>query len=389
MKRVIAVTSLGFLPLVGLAVILLILSGLGCQKKAPTGRDANAPSAAGRTTETTPAAQTPGESQPGKTLVTVNGTAITEGQVQQRIQTEYGPKLKQMAAQSPEFAAQQEKMLKQGITSKLVIEQLLEEEAKTANITMTDDEVNAGMTQQLTAQHPEITLEKFREIVEAQGGDFQAIKEGAARGLKYEKLFASKWGDSIAVTPDETQKYYNEHPKEFETPEQVHASHILISTQSADPNKDPNQAKVAARQKAETLLKQLKEGGDFAALAKENSDCPSKGQGGDLGLFPRGQMVPPFEEAAFTLKPGEVSGVVETQFGYHLIKVTEHRDPNTISFESAKSDITDKLTQQKKTDFVRKYIESLKQKAKIEYAAGDMPQPNPPVIMATPDPNKP
>jgi peptidyl-prolyl cis-trans isomerase C len=372
MKRAIAATSLRFLPLAGSAVILLILSGSGCQKKTPTDQQAGGPQAAtpaeSQTPGTTPGATTT-ESQPGKTLVTVNGTAITEGQVERRIQAEYGPQLAKLAAQSPETAAQQEKMLKQSITNKLVIEQLLEEEAQ-------------------AAQQPTITLEKFKEIVEAQGGDFRAIKEQVARGLKYEKLFESKWGDSVAVTPEEAQKYYGEHPKEFETPEQIRASHILISTQASDPNQDPNQVKAAARQKAETLLKQVKEGGDFAALAKENSTCRSAAEGGDLGLFARGSMVKPFEEAAFALKPGEVSDVVETQFGYHIIKVTEHRDPNTVSFEGARNDITKRLTQQKKNEFVRKYIESLRQKAKIESAAADT-TPAPPQITVIPsDPNQ-
>jgi peptidyl-prolyl cis-trans isomerase C len=391
MKRAIAATSLRFLPLAGSAVILLILSGSGCQKKTPTDQQAGGPQAAtpaeSQTPGTTPGATTT-ESQPGKTLVTVNGTAITEGQVERRIQAEYGPQLAKLAAQSPETAAQQEKMLKQSITNKLVIEQLLEEEAQAAKITMTDEEVVAGMTRQLAAQQPTITLEKFKEIVEAQGGDFRAIKEQVARGLKYEKLFESKWGDSVAVTPEEAQKYYGEHPKEFETPEQIRASHILISTQASDPNQDPNQVKAAARQKAETLLKQVKEGGDFAALAKENSTCRSAAEGGDLGLFARGSMVKPFEEAAFALKPGEVSDVVETQFGYHIIKVTEHRDPNTVSFEGARNDITKRLTQQKKNEFVRKYIESLRQKAKIESAAADT-TPAPPQITVIPsDPNQ-
>ena len=115
-------------------------------------------------------------------------------------------------------------------------------------------------------------------------------------------------------------------------PEQVRASHILISTKPIDPNADPNQAKAQAKDKAEELLKKVKDGADFAALAKENSDCPSNAQGGDLGLFPRGQMVKPFEDAAFALKVGEISDLVETQFGYHIIKVTEHQDPNQITF---------------------------------------------------------
>jgi peptidyl-prolyl cis-trans isomerase C len=411
MKKAVAATSLYLLPLVCSAVILLVLSSSGCQKKGPTGKNVTPPPA-GKAPETRPPARTPEvntpsaskapevappapaptgtvtQAQSDKVLVTVNGTPITEGQVQRRIKAEYGPQLAKLAMQSPETAAQQEKMLMQPITQKMMVEQLLDEEAKAANITMTEEDIIAGMTQQLAAQKTPMTLDQFKSIVAAQGGDFQAIKESAARGMKYNKLFESKWTDSIAVTPEEAQKYYGEHPKEFETPEQVRASHILIATKSSDPNTDPNKVKVQAKEKAATLLKQVKDGGDFAALAKENSSCPSAAQGGDLGLFPRGQMVKPFEDVAFALKPGEVSDVVETQFGYHIIKVTEHRDPNTVSFENARSGIVSKLTQQKKNEFVRKYIDGLRAKAKIVTAAGSTPQPSQPAVVTPSDPNK-
>ncbi len=385
MKNAVAATSFRFLPLVYSLVVVLILSGSGCRKKAAAPGDTGTPpvnipdeggSPAGQT-----GAQEPNQaattSEPDKVLVTVNGMPITEGQVKRRIYAEYGPQLTKMAAQSPEFAAQQEKMLVQGITQKLVVEQLLDEQARAANITMTEEEVVAGMTKQLAAQQPGMTLEKFREIVTAQGGDFEAIKEGAARSMKYNKLFESKWADGIAVTEDDVRNYYEEHPKEFDTPEQVRASHILISTEVTDPNADPNQVKAQAREKAEKLLQEIKEGGDFAALAKEHSSCPSRAQGGDLDFFTRGSMVKPFEDAAFALQVGEVSDVVETQFGYHIVKVTDHRDPNHVTLEAASSGITDKLTKQKKTDFVRNYIESLKEKATIVFASDETPAVKP------------
>ena len=105
-------------------------------------------------------------------------------------------------------------------------------------------------------------------------------------------------------------------------PEQVKASHILVKVDAgADEAK-----KAEARKKIQEIQQKVKAGGDFEALATENSDCPSKAKGGDLGFFERGQMVKPFEEAAFALKPGEVSGIVETQFGYHIIKVQEKKD---------------------------------------------------------------
>lgn len=395
MKNAFTTTSFRFLLLVCSLVVALILSGSGCRKESPSPDETSAPPANIPDEGGSPAGPTPPQepnqadaaSEPDKVLVTVNGTPITEGQVKRRMYAAYGPQLAKFAAQSPEYAAQQEKVLIPRVTKELMVAQLLDEQARAANITVTEEEVVAEMTRQVAAKYPGMTLEKFKEIVTAQGGDFQAIKEGATRSMIYDKLFESQWADSIVVTEDDVRNYYEEHSKEFDTPEQVRASHILISTKTTDPNADPNQVKAQAREKAEKLLQEIKEGGDFAALAREHSSCESKAQGGDLDFFVRGKMVKPFENAAFALQVGEVSDVVETQFGYHIIKVTDRRDPNHITLEAARSDITNKLTGQKKTEFVGKYIESLTKKAKIVFASSETPevnQPAPPPAVPAP-----
>jgi peptidyl-prolyl cis-trans isomerase C len=112
-------------------------------------------------------------------------------------------------------------------------------------------------------------------------------------------------------------------------PEQVHARHILVKV---DPKADATQ-KAAARKKIEDIQKQLKNGEDFSELAKKASDCPSNAKGGDVGYFGRGQMVKPFEDAAFSLKPGEVSGIVETEFGLHLIKVMDKKPEKIMDYQ--------------------------------------------------------
>ena len=368
--------------LIGLSAVVLIAGSLGCQKKGPTAAEKGTPAPA----PSAPAARP----QEDKIVATVNGTNIMESQVQSRIDGEYKPILAKYAAQSPELAAQQEKMLRQAITNGLVTENLLNEEARKAKIEVTDAELTAEMTKRLAAMNPPYTLEQYQKIVEAQGGNFEATKRGHARELKYSRLFEAKFGGTIAVTEADAKKYYDENIKEFQVPEQVRASHILISTKPTDPNADPNQVKVQAKRKAEELLKMAKEGADFAALAKENSSCPSAAQGGDLGSFPRGQMVKPFEDAAFALKVGQISDLVETEFGYHIIKVTEHQDPNQIAFDKAKTNIIDQLTQEKRQEAARKYVDSLRQSAKIVFPsspAAPAPQPTPPIIVAPADAN--
>jgi peptidyl-prolyl cis-trans isomerase C len=321
-------------------------------------------------------------------MAVVNGSEITESQVKQRVDVKWKPQLDKMAAQAPELAAQQERILRGRALQELVIERLLENEAKLAGIEVTEADLVAEMTKQLAAQTPPMTVESYKAIVEAQGGDFEAMKGFLAKNMKYHKLLEAKAAGSIEVTEQDAKQYYDEHPAEFQVPEQVRASHILISTEPADPNADPNQVKAQAREKAEGLLKQVKEGADFAALAKENSACPSSAQGGDLGLFGRESMVKPFEDVAFALKIGEISDLVETQFGYHIIKVTEHQDPNTVTFDKARADIMDNMKTTKTQEAFRTYIESLQKTAKITYPSGEMPGIRPPAGMPPADGNQ-
>jgi len=114
------------------------------------------------------------------------------------------------------------------------------------------------------------------------------------------------------------------------------------------------------------LLKQARAGADFAKLAQDNSSCPSSKQGGDLGYFGKGQMVKPFEDAAFALKPGEISGVVETQFGYHIIKAVEKKAPSKVALEDVKPKIEESLKRRKVGEAVNNTLEEARKKSKIE-----------------------
>jgi peptidyl-prolyl cis-trans isomerase C len=115
------------------------------------------------------------------------------------------------------------------------------------------------------------------------------------------------------------------------------------------------------------VLKQIKAGGDFAALAKEHSQDPGSAiNGGDLGLFQRGQMVPPFDQAAFTLKPGSTSELVETQFGYHIIRVTDKKDPGTVTIEEVRPQLEQYLQNMNREREMQTFVDGLKAKGKVE-----------------------
>jgi peptidyl-prolyl cis-trans isomerase C len=114
------------------------------------------------------------------------------------------------------------------------------------------------------------------------------------------------------------------------------------------------------------VVKQLKGGGDFAKLAQQHSQDPSAAQGGDLGFFPKRQMVPEFDQAAFSLPVGQLSGIVTTQFGYHIVKVTEKKPPHTVPFEEALAQIKQYLEQDKKQKAADAFVDGLKKKSKID-----------------------
>ena len=156
---------------------------------------------------------------------------------------------------------------------------------------------------------------------------------------------------------------YEGRKDQFSEPEQVRASHILIKV---DPDASQEE-KNAARQKIEDILANVKAGQDFAELAKQYSECPTNQKGGDLGFFPRGVMVASFEEVAFTLNKDEISGIVETPFGYHIVKVTDKKSQRKVSFEEAKDRLRQELLQQKSSNEINKWISALRTNANIQH----------------------
>lgn len=149
---------------------------------------------------------------------------------------------------------------------------------------------------------------------------------------------------NISVTEQEMKQYYELNKNEFQEPEKIRARHILVDTEK----------------EAKQILKELRKGADFAKLAREKSTCPSKEQGGDLGFFGRGQMVKEFEDAAFKLNPGEISDVVKTQFGYHVIEVEDKKPAIIKTYDEAIDTIKQKLTMQRQQQKINDLIESLK-----------------------------
>ena len=201
---------------------------------------------------------------------------------------------------------------------------------------------------------------EYKNELKEMGIDDTYLRNQQEQDLIIQK-YKENFDKNVKITDEEMKKYYDEHKKDYYKDE-VKASHILIST--VDDNGKPlsEAKKKEAKKKAEEVLKKAKSGEEFSELAKEYSDDPgSAANGGDLGYFTKGQMVQPFEEAAFSLKPGEISGLVESEYGYHIIKVYDKIDKQ-LSFDEVKDQIKNTLMENKYME----NIESISKKAKVE-----------------------
>jgi peptidyl-prolyl cis-trans isomerase D len=222
-----------------------------------------------------------------------------------------------------------------------------------------------------------LTAANFRNNVNVTDADvaahFEAHKAeyriGEQRKIKYILLDRDQARLKVAVPPTDIQRYYNDNIQQYQMPEQVRASHILLKTDGKD--------EATVRKEAEKILQEVKSGGDFAALAKKYSeDEGSKATGGDLDYFSRGRMVPDFENVAFTLQPGQVSDLVKSQFGFHIIKVVDKRPGSTRSLDEVRPQIQEQLSlqlaDQRISDQAAQYASRIRTAADLEQVAREL-----------------
>lgn len=287
------------------------------------------------------------KTSPTDPVIKVNDKVITRGEVERAT--------KMISAQNrtgqpiPENA----------VIDQLVSVELLYQAGFKLGVPDLDKQVAEKITQ-IKAQFPDNAA--FENKLKSDSLTQKELEEQIRKSIIISNLVDKEITSKITVSEADAKKFYDENIDKFKQGESIRASHILCKV---DPEATANE-KNKAKEKAEGLLKQIKAGKDFAELAKTNSDDSNKAQGGDLGFFGKGQMVPTFENAAFALKPGEVSNVVETQFGYHIIKVTEKKGAGVASFNEAKTWILERLKGMKIQKYGGEYVAQLKEKAKIE-----------------------
>lgn len=241
--------------------------------------------------------------------------------------------------------------------------------AKVGSTTITQEDVSREMKAlpeqiQKIFEGPEGTERFVNELVKKEILYQEAKKKGLDKSPDYQKkvedfkkltlisqLLEKEIEEKVKVSDKDVKDYYEAHKKDFTANNQVRASHILVKTE----------------EEAKGIAEQLKKGADFAKIARAKSiDAGSAKSGGDLGFFSRGQMVPEFENAAFNLKVGEVSGPVKSQYGYHIIKVTERKEGKVVEFEKIKGLLTQRLTAEKQKEVFDSYINNLINSYKVD-----------------------
>lgn len=261
--------------------------------------------------------------------------------------------------QGMQIPPERQKEFDQQALSQLISAELLYQAGQKLDTKDIDKQVDAKLAESKARFSSPQDYEKAIKELDMNDAD---LREYTRRDMIISNFIEKTIVPKITVTEEDSKKFYDENPDKFIRSEMVRASHILCGV---DP-KATAEEKQKAREKAEQLKKELAGGADFATLAKSNSTCPSSQQGGDLGFFGKGQMVPAFEKAAFALKPGEISDVVETQFGYHIIKVTEKKPAETVAFKDVRPRIEEFLKNQKVGSAVNDFLAEARKTASVE-----------------------
>ncbi len=271
-------------------------------------------------------------------------------------------------------------MMKEKVVSELMVKALLNDEMAKRKIAVSKEELDKAAKDIISKFG---TKEQFMQVLKSNGVNYSKFEQDLEEEIKLKKFV-----DSIAMVSigeAEAKKYYNENQDKFKYPERVRASHILISANPEqikaklhEENKDLTEEELnkkteeemqSLKQKAQELYKKVKNSpSSFAKIAKENSqDSVSAVKGGDLGFFSKDEMVEPFASKAFSMQPNTISEVIQTPYGYHIIKVTDRAEAGIYSFEQTKKEIINYLESQDKVDILKNKIEELRQNAKIEF----------------------
>ena len=292
---------------------------------------------------------------PAGQIATVNDSVLTR----QDLDREMKLISFKLARQGRPMDDAQLKRYESNIRETLINRTLLLQQSKSMGIEVKDSLVTKALEEFKTAFKDE---NAYQQELGEMGFTEASLTTQIQDGLTIKSLIDKEVVQKLSLSDQQVRAYYDDNPNLFRKPEQVKASHILVQV--------PQNADEAKRAEALSTIQALKtridNGENFATLAMEHSDCPSKAKGGDLGFFGREQMVKPFSDAAFALQPGQISDVVQTRFGYHLIRVTERQAEQTMAFNDVKEAIATRLRQEQEGKKIDAYLENLKKHADIK-----------------------
>jgi len=331
--------------------VIVALTLAACSRGTPAA--ASSPSPAQAAPPAPEAALKPVPAQLPDVVARVNGQPISRDDLQQAV-----GELEARAGQG--VPPDQRDRVVRSVLDQLIAYRLLALESAARRVAVPDADVDARIAQ-IKSQFP--SEQVFAQTISQRNLTLDGLRADVREGLQIDKMIDTEVGTRAAVSVEQVNDFYAKNPSQFQQAERVRASHILIRV----PEGGDAKGKEQARGRADDILKQVKAGGDFAALAKEHSQDPGSGpKGGDLGFFERGQMVGPFEEAAFSLAAGQSSELVETQFGFHIIKVVDKQAARTVPLEEVRPQVEQYLQGQNRERETQVFIDALKAKGKVE-----------------------
>ena len=290
-------------------------------------------------------------------LVECCGVKLTAGQANKLIQSH----LSMYEGRIPTDQVQQliPRMQNQ-VKEQFIMRTLLKSATEKLDIEIDESEISKMIADTKQSLPQGMSFERF---LTAQDLTEETLRDEVRTQLQVRHLMDQKLGDELTPKEEEISEFYEQQKGRMNTDETVHAGHILIKFDDSDGDK----AKQAKRTELESIREQLIGGAEFAQLAKEKSHCPSSANGGDLGTFGRGQMVPEFENAAFTQDVGNIGEIVETKFGYHIIQVMEKNEGGERSLDEVHDEIKEYLSNQRRGMAFKEYVEELRAAADIKY----------------------
>lgn len=303
----------------------------------------------------------------GKVLAVVNGNEITEGELSERVED---MKRSMAGRMNPSEMSRMEDSFRSQAFSNLVNYTLLVDQADEKEINVSDSELQERTDEIIGSYESE---EQFSQRINELGLDRETFESRLTEQIRIDKLLEAETGSTEAPTGEEVREYYDSNSAQFEQPEQVRASHILIQVDQDD----DEQTRKEKREKLEGILRDIREGSSFSEQASLYSEGPSKSKGGDLGFFKKEDMVGPFSDAAFSMEVGEVSDIVETRYGYHIIKVTDKKAAGTVPFADVEERISDYLESNDRNEAINEYLTNLREEANIQYRDSSLIQAGP------------